>query len=288
MARLFANPFLTDYFTALPEVRADSDPASVPSIVEQYEAGKVMSLPNLKIDIDYDFWGSLPTDTNKVFTKLKLRNDECHIDRKIWESEVDKDLLKSIQLNAQDIYRQILPLYHALFKGYTFTKKVSTCRIKTIVNKDMHFDTYGEDNPDHFARMFINLDNQPRIWHTGYTVQEIFDLVGGDIPLSDYETMSNNDLWSELRWRAFLGSKEKQVWWDRHPRHVAFFDPGDVWIVDSRQISHQIFYGRRALSIDFSVDVNSMIDPQKYYLNILADFRRRALQGDRKAEPALA
>ncbi len=55
-------------------------------------------------------------------------------------------------------------------------------------------------------------------------------------------------------------------WWDRQPRHVAYFAPGDVWAVDSRQVAHQIFYGRRAVSIDFFVERASMADPGRHYL----------------------
>ena len=50
-------------------------------------------------------------------------------------------------------------------------------------------------------------------------------------------------------------------------------DPGDVWIVDSRQIAHQIFYGRRALSIDFSVKRESMENPDRHYLSFVDRFR---------------
>ena len=74
---------------------------------------------------------------------------------------------------------------------------------------------------------------------------------------------------------TFTGDPRK--WWDNRPRHVAYFQPGDVWAVDSRQVAHQIFYGRRAISIDFTVDTTTMLDPGRHYLALLDRFRRERL-----------
>ena len=75
---------------------------------------------------------------------------------------------------------------------------------------------------------------------------------------------------------TLFGDSPKK-WWDTQPRHVAYFAPGDIWIVDSRQIAHQIFYGRRALSIDFSVPKSAMLDPSRHYLSFVDQFRARLM-----------
>ena len=54
---------------------------------------------------------------------------------------------------------------------------------------------------------------------------------------------------------------------------MIYFDPGDIWIVDSRLISHQIFYGRRAISIDFFVEPASMLNSSKHYLALAKKYR---------------
>jgi len=277
MAALFKNPELTDYFLDAPEVELGAAGTGL-SVVEPYELGKVISLPRLKLELDLDFWGNLEAEEYAALRKLKLRGDDCLIDPKIRDSGPPTELLDRLQSEIQDIYRQIMPIYYALFSGYHFTRKIATCRLHTTLNRDLHFDTYQVDNPDHFARLFINLDRQPRIWQTSYTVQEIFELFGDRLPTSAYRDMPDNDLWSELRWRTFLSGPDERAWWDGLPRHVAYFQPGDVWLVDSRQVAHQIFYGRRALSIDFAVAVDSMGRPERYYRNILADFRKQKLQ----------
>jgi hypothetical protein len=124
--------------------------------------------------------------------------------------------------------------------------------------------------------MFINLDNQPRIWHTSWRIQDVFERFADSIQSAELATMSDAELWNALRYRNF-GADPKE-WWDAQPRHVIFLDPGDVWIVDSRQVAHQIFYGRRCLTIDFTVDRASMIDPTRHYLGLVQDFRRMRLE----------
>jgi hypothetical protein len=147
-------------------------------------------------------------------------------------------------------------------------------RLNTIRNENLHVDTYNQLFPEHFARLFINLDREPRIWQTSYTVEEIAvrwaEAVTG-------QEADGGEVFVALN-RAAFGGKSK-IWWDNQPRHVAYFDPGDVWCVDSRQIAHQIFYGRRAVSFDFFVDPASMRDPGKHYLRLAEGYRERAVAG---------
>jgi hypothetical protein len=150
-----------------------------------------------------------------------------------------------------------------------------TWRLNEIYAENLHIDTYREPLPNHFARMFINLDSQPRIWHTSWQVVDIIRLAKGRIPQRDFEKLSANDLWGAIN-RSVFGKTTKE-WWDDQPRHIAFFEPGDIWAVDSRLVAHQIFYGRRAVSIDFFVDPESMLSPEKHYLNMAESARADAL-----------
>ena len=144
-------------------------------------------------------------------------------------------------------------------------------RLNVIRAENMHIDTYKTENEQHFARMFVNLDTQPRIWHTSWRVQDMVQKAMGKIPPRELEGLSRGEVWSKLN--AFFFGKNSREWWDDQPRHIAFFDPGDVWVVDSRQVAHQIFYGRRALSIDFSVPKEQMKNRSLHYLDIAERFR---------------
>ncbi len=278
MAVIYKNALLSDCFASVPGVTAASRPEDVRSIVGPYEAGKVIVLPDLKPQIDFGFWSSLKSEDWRGFRKLKLRGEEAAIDRALLDQAPDRGVLEEVQRQVQDLYRQLLPVYYALFRPYRFKSRMAIARLNTIMNDDMHFDTYDVMYEDHFARMFVNLDDQPRIWHASWTVQEIHERFGDRITPEEYASLSDKDLWAELRWRTFRNAAGDK-WWDGHPRHVMFFQPGDVWLVDSRQTAHQIFYGRRAISIDFAVDVASMQDPGRYYGNIVAEFRKKSLEG---------
>lgn len=282
MAKFFKNPELTDYFVEVPEVRIDTRIDEVPSIVEAYEAGRVVYFPNLKFDIDFEFWENVPTDKYpelKKISSLALLDpnaaDEI-LNRHLFRAAIPKELADAIRPQLRHFYDQALPIYEKLFAGYQFTIRRATWRLNTLYNEDLHVDTYAQEFTDHFARMFVNLDTQPRIWQTGFTIDEMQKRFGAKVSTETLRSGTRGQVWKELN-RAVFGPQH--VWWDNQPRHVVYFDPGDVWIVDSRQVAHQIFYGRRAVSVDFFVDMKTMLNPEKHYLQIAENFRRSALDG---------
>jgi hypothetical protein len=191
---------------------------------------------------------------------------------------MDQSLADTLCHKIHAIYDELIPLYEAVFAGYSFHRRKVSWRLNTIMAENMHIDTYKEENEEHFARMFVNLDTQPRIWQTSWRVQDMIEQASGRISPEDLEGLSRGDVWSKLN-TAFFGRNSRE-WWDDQPRHIAFFSPGDVWVVDSRQVAHQIFYGRRALSIDFFVSKEHMNNPGVQYLNIAESFRaKQALCG---------
>jgi hypothetical protein len=119
--------------------------------------------------------------------------------------------------------------------------------------------------------MFVNLDVVPRIWHTSHSLEDLLERFGHVLTDHELATLGPSALMRLLNQRVYGGlSKAGQ---DGQPRHTAFFLPGEVWMVDSRRISHQIFYGRRALSLDYFATPESMNDPSKYYLLSVERYR---------------
>ena len=278
MADLFLNPNLPNYFLAAPEV---TSAGTARSYVPEFENAKVVTFPNLRAEIDHEFWAALDTRTypslRKFSTVLQESQDKTlklHRESLV-ERGVDAGLVSTLCSQFQAIYSALLPVHRAVFAEYEFTKRKVVWRLNTIMNENMHLDVYSEENDEHFARMFINLDTEPRIWQTSWTIDEMMERIRDRFPPSAFEGKSRAQIWSDMTFSIF-GPSPKE-WWDNEPRHVAYFEPGDVWIVDSRQVAHQIFYGRRALSIDFSVKRESMQDPDRHYLSFVNRFRERAL-----------
>ena len=275
MATLFKNPDLIDYFVERPDVRLDAK--NLTSIIEDYEAPSILSFPNLKLDIDHDFWSSLDSEAYPGLKKLQssaessdIENDAL-LDRKLAGIGLPQDMESTLRRQMLSIYAQILPVYEQIFAGYGFTRRQVVWRLNTIRNENLHVDTYNQIYPDHFARLFINLDREPRIWQTSFTIEQIFQRWGSALTGQEAD---GSKVFIALNRAAFGGATK--IWWDNQPRHVAYFAPGDVWCVDSRQIAHQIFYGRRAVSFDFFVDPATMHHPDRQYLALAERYRGRA------------
>jgi hypothetical protein len=278
---IFRHPELPDDFAKIANVRADSAPGDIPSIVKPYEAGKALYFPHLKLDIDHDFWAALPTEGYPRLKKLSSSpsqgdpENDALLDRRLGEAALPAPLAKRLRKEIVGLYARALPLYEALFAGYRFTRRQAVWRLNTVRNENLHVDTYTAPFTDHFARLFINLDAEPRIWMTSWNIDALYERFGDRIDPALLARGSAAELHAAVNEAAFGG--RTAIWWDKQPRHVVYFDPGDVWAVDSRQMAHQIFYGRRALSIDFFVDPASMNKPKRQYLAIADRFRKRAL-----------
>lgn len=278
MAQLFVNPNLPNYFVDAPEVTSE---ASARSFVTPYENAKVITFSGLKVAIDHDFWSRLDTDRYqnlKKFSALVDTADHCNVSqhtRNLIAQGVDEQMACALSDQFRAIYAALIPIYRAVFPEYSFDKQKVVWRLNTIMNENMHVDTYKEENEQHFARMFVNLDTQPRIWQTSWPIDDLMQRLDGRLSPKDLGDKSRGEVWSAMNKSIF--GKSSREWWDGEPRHVAYFEPGDVWIVDSRQVSHQIFYGRRALSIDFSLPKEGMKDPGRHYLAFAERFRDRTL-----------
>lgn len=276
MPKLFVNPKLPDYFLSAPEVTSAE---KARSYVDEYEGAKVVVFPNLAKEIDHGFWAALDTDRYPELKKfspiLKPDTDPDEERRQLRKAlatrDVDEATANTIVDQLQQLIAHLIPAYRTIFSDYEFDRWKVMLRLNTIMAENMHVDTYRNENEQHFARMFVNLDTQPRIWHTSWRIGDMVDRAVGTIPPEQIERLSRGEVWSRLN-ASFFGQNSRE-WWDDQPRHVAFFAPGDVWIVDSRQVAHQIFYGRRALSIDFSVPKELMKNPSLHYLAIAERFR---------------
>ena len=260
MPVIFKDDSLTDYF-----VDSEVAPSS-----KAYESAKVISFPRLKLSIDHDFWANLPTDEFPQLKKLKSLNaggDDPALDAGL--AALPGDLASAVRAQIDSVLDQVMPAYETIFSGYVFTDRRAVWRLNTIHNEKLHIDTgVGV----HMARLFINLDNQPRIWTTSYLVSEMIDRwdVHGEGPA--VRKQLNKLVFGHISdWRTDA------------PRHVIYFQPGEAWAVDSRKVAHQIFYGRRALSIDFCVDTNSMHDPAQ----IIDETIQRQLKARAEAAPSV-
>jgi hypothetical protein len=57
----------------------------------------------------------------------------------------------------------------------------------------------------------------------------------------------------------------KFKWRDTLPKHRVAFDPGEVWLGESRLISHQIYYGESAMVYMWFMRSSSMANPDNRF-----------------------
>ena len=278
MAIIFKHPELKDYFHY-----AGIDPGPpwtlVPSIVKAFEYARLIHFPRLDLNIDHEFWAGLPIVDGGGVKTLESRPglDEFAQDGLLERSLDQADLLPQLKQRLQGeiarLYGRILPLCRRLFSGYDYRVRRVVWRLDTIRVEATHVDSGIEEGDEHVARLFVNLDDQPRIWTTSWTLEQMYVRFGERLPKAILRTGKPSDVHQAINEEVF-GDRS----WESQPRHVVYFEPGEVWAVDTRQVSHQVFYGRRAVCLEFSVDPQGMAKRKRHYLVMADRFRRHRLQ----------
>ena len=77
----------------------------------------------------------------------------------------------------------------------------------------------------------------------------------------------------------------RNTWKDSQPRHRVAFDPGEVWLGESRMISHQICYGDSAAVYMWFVKAASMANPDNRFNLRMEEVHRQMRE---RQEPATA
>jgi hypothetical protein len=276
MARVVVNSALPNYFVSI-DVRNDVDRASIP---ERYEAGEILLLEHAGLQFDRAFLADVRFPNRPGLKKLKSRYLVAARDRGERPNEDvlslgfggDSGRYNYFVEQVAALNSQLDALCRQLFPAYRMIKPSITWRMSETVNEAMHIDAYREDYPDHHLRMFVNLATTPRIWHVSYSLEYLLQHHLADLTLEFVRTATPGRICHDLNVKVF--GDRRTAGCDGHPRHVAIFDPGDVWIVDSRKIAHQIVYGQSALSTDHAVEVASMRDPNSHYFAVVERYRQ--------------
>jgi hypothetical protein len=286
MARIFRHPDVEDYFHVLD---AGQEAAALArAAAELYEAGQIFILKGQAIDFDKEFLASLEFDEQttkkfksihflKQFKQLGFLSSGAGAYEEMLRDTFrgDKKRMNYFAEQVRGINGQVDAVVSRLFPSYRIERPSITWRLNETINENLHVDVYNEDIPGHHLRLFVNLDVVPRIWHTSHTLEY---LLKNHLHLLDREFLRNGTpgrICHDLNFAVFKGFKEAGR--EGQPKHIVFFDPGEVWVVDSRKVSHQIFFGRKALSTEHAVAEDSMMDSSSHYYELVNRYRQNAL-----------
>jgi hypothetical protein len=158
--------------------------------------------------------------------------------------------------HLQEIIRrvdaQLLKTVQATFPRYKILGNNNTWRLTQTDPEGMHFDSYGDATDDnHLVRLFVNLDDKPRLWGVGPRVWDVLrkypDLFR---PHRDrHPNQLNKNVNALLPWREVV-------------KHFVAFAPRNLWLVNSQVVAHEIVWGRKMIACSFYVDPATMYRPE--------------------------
>lgn len=206
-----------------------------------------------------DFIRSLPVfkDNDQQIKKAKLKDfyKNSELVRKIVGDEPKKqdELLNCIRSTVNGVRNTVQRLY----SNYEFTGYENhSLRLVETFPEGLHVDSYlGQNDDEVRLRVFINMDNVPRVWRTGLKASALFRTYKSAI--GDYDKLHPNDINAAIN----ICLAEETI----HAAHELFFAPYAVWVCDSQLVSHEIVYGRKGWAFTFGVKASSLNDPQKAF-----------------------
>lgn len=178
----------------------------------------------------------------------------CHGDRKTFEGAARA---------VRSAHEKALKIFEICFPQYEPFRFIPSLRLTRTMFENLHWDNHSIDDDFHQARIFANLDTRPRIWSISHRFPEWVRAHYHELDLARFAGKDPNQMLDFIGGSVLGGTAN--TWMDREPRHRVAFDPGEVWLGESRLISHQIYYGEAALVYMWFVKVSSMANQENRF-----------------------
>lgn len=175
----------------------------------------------------------------------------------------DRDLFERAGRALKLAHDEALRLFDVCFQGYEPYRLVPSIRLTRTLFENLHWDDHSIDDDFHQARVFANLDTRPRIWHVSHRITDMMRQLYKAHDLGRFAGRDPNEMLFYINSKILGGQGHK--WMDDQPRHRLAFDPGEVWLGESRLLSHQIYYGESALVYMWFMRAASMVDPDNRF-----------------------
>lgn len=285
MATIIKHPDVEDYFV---ELTLDEIKQRPNGITDLYEANRLIVLKDYRIPVDLSIFARLSGNIARVDspalrkTLKKLTSTrffegiEFDENGAVAESAVetkdavrravfemlcngDRDLFAAAAKAMKTAHETALALFETCFPTYSYFRVIPSVRFTTTLFENIHWDNHQIADDFQQVRIFCNLDQRPRIWHTSHNFVTYARRMYHDHDLGRFAGKDPNELVNYMCGDILGGTANACR--DALPRHVMAFEPGEVWFGESRFISHQIFYGERAMVYMFFVRPDGMLAP---------------------------
>ena len=280
MALIDRHPAVRDCFLtiSIPEIRDRG------GIADLFEEGRLIVLKDYRLDVDFNAIAKLSKSTDRIedddlrrkLKKLtapvffdgerpKSRRGTLMFSDPVRQAVFDvlcdgsRDTFQAAAGALRHAHDELLRLFELCFPNYDPFRLVPSVRLTRTFFENLHWDNHSIDDDFHQARIFANIDSRPRIWSISH---KFTDFVRDNYDEHDLGRFAGKDpnMMIDFVTGKILGGTRK-TWMDSLPRHRVAFDPGEVWLGESRLLSHQIYYGEAAMVYMWFVKASSMANP---------------------------
>jgi hypothetical protein len=305
MTQVFIHPEVEDYFVEY-DLRQVVSGQLQNDILADYNNEKVVLLRHLNIDADLDFlrgvtfyqkwkWKKLAVSSFELMPAKQRRKDP-NITEFVHDVFIgDWGRFDYFIDQAKLINNQIRSALDMVFANYIFSQRHIIWRFTETRVENLHFDVDRNCDDLELIRLYVNLDDIPRIWYTSGTFTQVAHESYETLDLSRFRGQSHDKLLKQLTTRLFGDWHMRGR--DTVPRHLVLFEPGDVWLTDGRLVSHQVIFGRRVVSTLFVADSNGVPDHKLTFAQKVADLHKartefatgneKSVSNDRSQKPSL-
>jgi hypothetical protein len=283
MAIIERHPDIEDYFVEL----SLDEIAGRGGLADIFEQGRVIILKDYRLPVAHNAIEGLSkslddiADPNirrrvkKLTTPLFF--DAPHREREghpVFDDEVrqaiydvmcrrDRDVFNNAATALRSAHDELLRIFDICFPTYEPFRLIPSARLTRTMFENLHWDNHSIDDDFHQARIFANLDTRARIWNVGQPYPAWVRRHYREHKLERFAGKDPNLMLDYIAGKVLGGTQE--TWMDKEPRHQVAFEPGEVWLCESRLISHQIVYGETALVYMWFVRTASMANPENRF-----------------------
>lgn len=284
MAFIERHPRIPDYVREM----SLSEIAKRGGVADLFEQSHLVIIRDYRLDFDFGALTALSKSTESIddpqlrrkLKKLtapnffegaspKLIDGSPHFEEPVRQAiydtlcRGDRDLFDRAARALRYSHEEALRIFGICFPRYEAFRFVPSVRLTRTMFENLHWDNHSIDGDFHQARVFANLDTRPRIWSVGHRFPDWLRLHYDEYGLQRFAGKDPNLLIDFITGEVLGGTRN--TWMDNEPRHRVAFEPGEVWLGESRMISHQIYYGEAAMVYMWFVKVATMVAPDRRF-----------------------
>ena len=285
MPKIVRNPLIPDRIRLIDYAKyADAPRTRAEELTDWYENGDLLILKNYRFEAGCDVFNQLLFPNRRYAAKTMLHvDDERHgepprerewaeMAKLLEDTPVSLDEMKAAVGAAN---AELMRVADALFPFYNYVRRHCVYNLAEMLAHNMHFDSPQHAGEFSQLRMFVNLDDFPRIWRVGGSLEDV---------VRETYAPARLDTTIGKHPRQFTRGATLQAFGDRYqsgahgqPMHSIAFQPGEVWFLNPNMMAHEVVYGRRLLDGVFLFDASNLRNPKRYYPAIVEDLHLEQL-----------